>query len=180
MAYLPHFEFESPTVFCDSTIFSELYTSCSLSSEMSLEPTSPVTSRKEKAVSSKVIQQTGPGEIFPIVFPILPQAHNYSALGNYDKFKVYIDSQLPLATDTPMVQPTQEAHPRRSAKNAPCQENSIFLNNLLKSTQKVTVGTLSWMADTMFPDSKLLVPFDRVAIGKCTALWDDDAVSLPD
>ncbi len=32
----------------------------------------------------------------------------------------------------------------------------------------------------MFPDSKLLVPFDRVAIGKCTALWDDDAVSLPD
>lgn len=186
MAYLPHFD--SPTVFCDSTVFSDINSSSStLSSIMSTNLSSPMSRRiQEKTAASNLKAGAQSGAIYPIIFPVLPAAHNFSALGNPEKFDAYIKSQFPVVRKVGENTGGSGGQSLASLPNRPvptnrntCQENSLFFNNILKSKQKIEVGTFDWVNKTIFPNDKLPISFNDGAITADPTLWNEPTVSLP-
>lgn len=160
MAYLPHID--DPCVFCDSTVFSDIDDDSTWPS-----PMTESTSAKAKP----------PGPIFPV----LPPIHNFSVLGNPERFQSYIAAELPLARDevassssmppAPPPPPTTE----KLRRNV----NSTFLNSLLTKPDKVIHGTLKWVETDVFPDSKLPIPFNDKAVQLNHKLWDPQAHIIP-
>ncbi|KJA16115.1 hypothetical protein HYPSUDRAFT_207350 [Hypholoma sublateritium FD-334 SS-4] len=88
MAYLPCID--DPSVFCDSSVFSTIDIE---STSSSFAPVMTTNEGNPSHPPSKKKQASSPAT----AFPILPASHNFSALGNPDKFQAYITTQLPLA-----------------------------------------------------------------------------------
>lgn len=90
MAYLPHIN--DPTIFCDSTVFSDSFDSSSLVLPSSMaKDFTPLVSTKLPTLSKDNVPTR--------IFPVLPPSHNFLALDNPNVFKSYIQAQVPLAFD---------------------------------------------------------------------------------
>lgn len=157
MAYLPHFD--DPSIFCDSTVFSHYIDTSDFG---------PVTMTERKTNRS-------PGPIFPV----MPPAHNFSALGNPQKFQKYIQSELPLAcgqgnsmappsSSGPTLQLPTTDKLRRS------DVNSSFLHILLKdpSHSRQDIGTIPWVENDVFPNKNSDHPFDVSKIQATETLYN--------
>jgi hypothetical protein len=99
-------------------------------------------------------------------FSILPLAHNFSVLGNPQKFQAYITTELSLVQDglanhgsLPMPPPLPPV------KKLWCNMNSIYLNSLLSMKgERVMKGTMAWVDNNVFTESNLPVKFDADAV----------------
>ena len=124
MAYLPRIE--DPSVFCDSSVFSDITSTCSSTlfpTPMSQNAGNPPNSEKKAATTTTA-------------FPILPPAHNFSTLGNLTRFETYIATQLPMAQAGPtggLLAPLLEAPASEKGSN---KINSEFFRGLLKNSFK--------------------------------------------
>lgn len=174
MAYMPHID--DPSVLCDSPVFSD--------------PASDSISALLSDVSgTSNIKEFSTRKPAPDVFPILPQPHNFSVLGNSARFQDYITVELPLALNkegdgdgikplpTPFFPPPPPPPPpadKLRRKNV----NSTFLNTLLKKVSTLK-GSAEWVEREVFPDVKLPKPFDEAAVRSCPELWDNKSVTYP-
>src|SRR5271170_2739832 len=135
MAYLPHIN--DPSVLCDSTVFSDADNISDFPSSIMSDVSGTSNMPKESLKSARRPQD---------VFPILPQAHNFSALGNCVKFQNYIALELPLAldkedNDLPIPPPPP---PPSIDKLRRKDVNSTFLNSLIQKAPKLC-GTAEWV-----------------------------------
>lgn len=171
MAYLPHID--DPSIFCDSTVFSDSYSSSSLfTSSMSTELSPSMARRTEEKSSSAKPNPTG-------IFPVLPTAHNFSALGNPRVFGSYIKSQLPAANGSVVASaPSLPPKALGPAEKRRRKDQSKFLNNLLETTEHRERGTLSWVEKIIFPDAKLPVQFNEEAVADDPTIWNEHKISL--
>ncbi|KJA23319.1 hypothetical protein HYPSUDRAFT_201598 [Hypholoma sublateritium FD-334 SS-4] len=147
MAYLPHID--DPSVFCDSSVFSDInsvFSSTVLSSYM------PTNEGNSARVEKKTTSATA--------FPILPPAHNYSALGNPERFQAYITTQLPSAQAGSVggLPPPLPEIPSEKCSN---KINSTFFRDLLKDSFKQSTTELVWIEKLVFCDEVLPVKFEE-------------------
>jgi hypothetical protein len=170
MAYLPHIN--DPSVLCDSTVFSN-----PASDSISAFPSSRVS---DVSGTSNIPKESSKSAREPQdVFPILPQPHNFSALGNPIKFQHYIAVELPLALEKEggLPKPLSPSPPppdKLRRKNV----NSTFLNSLLNKAPKIR-GTAEWVERDVFPDFKLPTLFNEGAVRSCPKLWDSKLNTYP-
>lgn len=151
MAYLPHID--DPSVFCDSSVFSDITSAFS--------STVPYST----GMSANEVERSLPGQKpSNTAFPILPPAHNFSALGNPTRFQTYIDTQLPwaqagsiggLPPPSAQVPSNEKRADKRSNK-----VNSTFLRGLLHNAFKQSTTSVVWVEKTVFPDIFLPVKFE--------------------
>ncbi|KAF8971030.1 hypothetical protein BDZ97DRAFT_1753385 [Flammula alnicola] len=166
MAYLPHVD--DPSVFCDSTAFSDLNSSALLSPSMS----------EGKAVvgkSSAAPKAPTPGPIFPV----LPPAHNFSVLGNPKRFQSYIRTEIPLAFDGNAGSGPMPPPPPPLTEKLQCNVNSVFLNPLIQKPAESLSGTMQWIERDVFPDSKLPVQFSSTKVQSNPKLWNAHSTVIP-
>lgn len=162
MAYLPHID--DPSVFCDSSVFSDINLT-SAATSTNLVSTTEGNSSTEKTTSSAS------------AFPILPPAHNFSALGNPIKFQAYINTQLPLAQAGSVggLPPPLPQCP--SSEKCPNKINSTFLRELLKKSYKQATTELVWVEKTVFADKRLPVIFSEARVTADSNLWTTPAAT---
>ena len=176
MAYLPRID--DPTIFCDSTVFSDSFDSSSIVLPSSMSDESSPPAPKKPSTGSK-------DNIPSRIFPVLPTSHNFSALGNPDVFESYIKSQLPLALDDEIDSNILHLSLKSSASQSmgPTErqrrlQESKFLNKLLSTGEHRTTTTLNWVERTMFPDSKLPVPFKYDLVTQDPTIWNEKSLAL--
>ncbi|KAF8155840.1 hypothetical protein B0H34DRAFT_808831 [Crassisporium funariophilum] len=161
MAYLRRIN--GPTIFCNSTVFSDVDNSSGFTSSITSYASGTSTTAKGSS-------NNPPTDMFPV----LPQAHNFSALGNLQKFQQYIAVELPLALDKQdkefMLPPSSPPPPTDKGVRRR-DVNSVYLNQLLKKIDK-TYSPEAWIEKQIFPDSKLPVPFNEPAIRASKELWN--------
>ena len=104
-------------------------------------------------------------------FPILPPAHNFSALGDPSKFEKYINTQLPSAQSANIggfPSPTTQCP---SSEKAPNKINSNFLRGLLKNSYRQSTTELVWVEKHVFPNENLPVSFSEIRVKQDANLW---------
>ena len=179
MAYLRYID--DPAIICDSTCF----TVSSFDESIVYGPNSSMTGTQNVTfLAPAASASTPPAHIFPT----LPEAHNFSVLGNPSKFRKYIDTELPLALadEAPMspLAPSSPSSPPPPQPLPPISEklrrsvNSAYINSFLKRPEKVITGPLEWVSRHVFPDTKLPVPFSQDNVSSCEKLWDSKSRTL--
>ena len=150
MAYLPRIQ--DPSVFCDSSVFSDI-TSPTTSTLLAqdLLSTNEVTAKVQE--TKKTSSATA--------FPILPPAHNFSALGNPSKFDKYVNTQLPLAQAANIGGFPSPSPQCPSSEKAPNKINTNFLRDLLKNSYRQSTTEVVWVEKDVFQNEKLPVPFSE-------------------
>lgn len=180
MAYLC--EIDNPGIFCDSTVFSD-FADSSIFESSSFQ--SPEMSEAKSVTSSTSLRgHKGEG-----IFPVLPPSHNFSVLGNPERFQNYICTELPLAYDWEDTAQAELAGnntlmppPATPTIKLWCREvNSTFLNNLLIKPKLVVVTSREWVVDTVFSDAKMpqKTPFNKVKVWADKKLWTMPEGTIP-
>lgn len=167
MAYLPRIQ--DPSVFCDSSVFSDI-TSPTTSALLTQDvlPTNGVTSKVETNKTSTAT-----------AFPILPPAHNFSALGNPAKFEKYINTQLPSAQAANIGGFPSPSPQCFSSEKVPNKINTNFLRDLLKNSYRQSTTEVVWVEKDVFQNEKLPVPFSEQRVSRDPIFWTSPgAVSL--
>lgn len=159
MAYLPHIN--DPSVFCDSSVFSDIpsaFSTTVFTSHMSLNEGNPPKNEKKTASTT--------------AFPILPSAHNYSALGNPERFQDYITTQLPLAQAGSVGGlPAPVPELPTSEKSTTNKINSTFFRGFLKNAFKQTTSETVWIEKHIFRDEVLPVKFEETRVTADVTLY---------
>lgn len=163
MAYLPRID--DPSIFCDSSVFSTIDIESTSSSFSPLMTTNEANSSHPR---NKKKQASSPAT----AFPILPASHNFSALGNPDKFQAYITTQLPLANAGCVGGLASPPPELVCSDQVPNKINSQFFRGMLKGVDKMCTTEMNWIEKTVFPNRVLPVDFQEDKVRIDPMFWE--------
>jgi hypothetical protein len=163
MVYIPSILLD-PDGICHPSCFSELYSY----SEESLHSPPPFELPPPPSICNTKQPLAG-------IFPMLPNAHNFSALGRPSEFKSYITETLPFALrglkEPQLSTPSSLPPPSPYIEKYNCPINSAFIRNRLQDATRMLFIEMDWVSKRVFPDSKLPKPFLDEGLKRYSPLW---------
>lgn len=158
MAYLPHIF--DPSIFCDSTCFSEDETE----EELPLLPPPPTSGKLSISMPT------------PNIFPVLPAAHSLSALSYPSIFEDYLKTEIPLAFKAP--DGTDTRAPSTPFLSPPpvlekCSRplDTGYIHSFLQDSRKTVVAKMEWVKRVVFPNHKMPDQFIDAGLLDLPLLW---------